>query len=141
MRACISATTRPAFRITAISSADLRISLRSRRDAGPSGALSATRTARGSDPAVLVDDVDEPAGDEVGVAHAVDGLEQAAPLEPLEQRNRLPLVEIEPAVDRRLGVILAVDDVAAAHVAGVAVLGRLLGRVVRAAVDAHAPAG
>src|SRR5436305_2341404 len=116
---CISATTRPARRILAISSLLLRI-------AAP--------------PEPAVDGPDQAGRDLVGVADAVDS-DQLVPLHvPRDQGSRLLLVELEAAADGTLGVVRPLDDLAAADVARPGVGGWLLAAVVGAALDAD-PAG
>src|SRR5215204_35846 len=57
------------------------------------------------------------AEDVVGVADAVDHDEAALALVELDERRRLRLVQVEPAVDRVGGVVVALHDVAAADLA------------------------
>jgi hypothetical protein len=60
-------------------------------------------------------------------------------LVPLEQRRGLAVVQVEPALDRLFGVVLALDHLATADVAHPADQWGLGDRVVGAAVDAHPP--
>ena len=62
-------------------------------------------------------------------------------LVPAEQRGGLLLVEVQPAPDGLLGVVLALDHLTAAHVAGPVHERRGRGRVVGAAVDADPARG
>ena len=88
-----------------------------------------------------VDGPHHPAGHRVGRAGAVD-LDQEAPLlVPVEQGRRLLLVEVEPALDRLFGVVLPLDHLAAADVAGPVDQRRGGRRVVGAAVHAHPARG
>ena len=81
------------------------------------------------------------AGHLVGGAGAVDLGQLAPALVPLDQRRRLALVELEAAPDGLLGVVLALDHLAAADVAGPVDHGRRRGRVVGPAVHADPPRG
>src|SRR5580700_417955 len=123
--ACISATTLPARRILA-SSSSLRLIERP--------LLLLLQLTQG------VDRADDAARHGVGRARAVDLGQQGAFLVPVEQRGRLLLVEVEPAFDRLLGVVLALHHLAAADVTGPIDQRRGGRRVVGAAVHADAPA-
>src|SRR5207249_10863356 len=72
-----------------------------------------------------VDRADQPGGHLVGGAHAVDGDELVAREVPGDERLGLLLVELETAPDGRVGVVAALDDLAAAGVADVGLLGWL----------------
>src|SRR5262245_38142422 len=106
---CISATTRPARRITAIC-AVLRTAGLRENSTDPAPAL------RLRLPGAPVDDGVQPLADLVRRAKAVNGLEQAAALVEREQRGRLLGVEGEPLLDRLLGVVVTLDDLATATV-------------------------
>ncbi len=84
---------------------------------------------------------DAVAGHLVGGAGAVDLGQLTPALVPLDQRRRLALVELEPAPDGLLGVVLALDHLAAADVAGPGDHGRRRRRVVGPAVHADPPRG
>src|SRR4051794_5875119 len=113
MQACISATTRPALRILASSSA-------------------VRRTPLPPPLAPMVDGADEAGGHLIGAPHAVDQHELVLLEVPGDEGRGLLLVELEPAGDGLLGVILPLHDLAAADVAGPVVLRGLLGGVVGA---------
>ena len=66
---------------------------------------------------VLAHGAHEPVEDVVGVADAVDDDQSVLVAVVLDQREGLLLVEIETPVDRVRGVVVALLDVAAAHVA------------------------
>src|SRR4051794_16784430 len=125
MHVCISATTRPARRILASSSAVRRI-----RSAPSTAAFAA-----------VVDGADEAGGDVVGAAHAVH-LHQLVLLEvPGDEGGRLLVVQLEAPLNGVFGVVLPLHDLASAQVAGPVVLRRLLGGVVGAAGVAHPATG
>src|SRR5688572_2513950 len=86
---CISATTRPARRILASSSA-FRLTTAS----GPAG-----RSRRSPGHPAVVDGADEAAEDLVGRTHPVDGDEEVAVEVPGDQGRRLLLVQVEAALD------------------------------------------
>ena len=67
--------------------------------------------------------------------------EHAALAVVLDDRHGLLFVELEPAVDRLFGVVVALHDPAAARVAGPVDLGRQVHVVHALAALAHAPAG
>src|SRR5947209_18731960 len=110
---CISATTRPARRILAISSEFLRIGT----------------------PQTAVDRPDQPGGHLVGVADAIDGDELVLLHVPGDERRRLLFVQLEAAADGVYGVVLALDGQAAAEVALLVNRRRALEAVVGAAFD------
>ena len=76
-----------------------------------------------------------------GVPEPVDDTSRPRSSYHVDQRRGLLLVEVEPPADGLLGVVVALDDLAAAVVAGPVVLGGVVDRVVGAAVDAHPAAG
>src|SRR5689334_15198443 len=98
MAACISATTRPARRMTAIWSAVRTAGVRAKSTGPASGA------------AVGFDRLEHPGEHLVGAPEPVD-LDQQAALR-VERHERLGLggVEVEPLADRVLGVVGALDD-------------------------------
>src|SRR5687768_12620500 len=107
---CISATTRPALRMRAIWAGVLRVITAVSRSPG---------APRGGEPELAngSDRLDHPVEHIVGVADTVDGGEHAETLVELEQRAGLPLVELQPALDRLGLVVLALDDVSPVLVA------------------------
>ena len=110
--ACISATTRPARRILAISSAVRLI-----------GELPLPRRSS--------DGPDDPAQHGIGRPDAADLGQLPRWTVPLDQGRGLALVELEAPADGVLGVVLALDDLTAADVAGPVDLGRGRDRVIR----------
>src|SRR5581483_7047658 len=136
---CISATTRPAWRILAISCGSrLMLAPFDTRASGSEGLLSnrsgGTQRSSEAEPVAVVpaavDGPDQSVGDVVGGPHAVDGHQLVALEVPGDQGLGLLLVQGEPAPDGGLGVVLPLDDLATAHVARPVVLGRRGRRVV-----------
>ncbi len=84
-----------------------------------------------------VDHGHDPGEHLVGGADAVDHVEDALALVVVGERRGLEVVEVEATRDRLLGVVVALDHLAAAEVARPALLRRHRDGVVGAAVEAH----
>src|SRR5205823_3352089 len=134
MRACISATTLPAFRILAISSLFLRIWVPTHLGSYAFGFLRMSTSS-------CVDGPDEPPGDLVGLTEAVDGDELVLGQVPGDQWFSLLLVQRQPAADGGLGVVLPVHHLTTTHVATPPLLGGALDGVVGPAGVAHPTPG
>ena len=129
----MAASTKPLRAMRSISAGDFLTITAGRRPVGPRGSPRGER--RDGRAHVRVDFVSG--------AHPVDPAQQAGVVVVADERLGLGVVDLEPAADRLLLVVVALDQAGAVLVADALVLGRVeldvvdVGRV----LDAHAPAG
>ena len=90
---------------------------------------------------MLPHDLNEGLEHVVSLAGAVHVRELAQPTVELDQRQRLQFVQLEPPQDRVFGIVLALHNVAAAHIALPVVRRRVVDVVRRATLGAHPATG